>query len=106
MSSTVRKALASDGDLILSLVEALAAYEKLAPPDQEAGKRLLADLFSLAKLEIPDLLPSPQAHYYRHKVQLPFGFKKQGRLITLTKGISSVSNSCRAWARPAAGDKS
>jgi len=46
MSNTVRKALPSDGDLILSLVEALAVYEKLAPPDQEARKRLLADLFS------------------------------------------------------------
>lgn len=46
MSITVRKALPSDGDLILSLVEALAAYEKLSPPDQEARKRLLADLFS------------------------------------------------------------
>jgi GNAT superfamily N-acetyltransferase len=46
MSITVRKALPSDGDLILSLVEALAAYEKLSPPDQEAGKRLLLDLFS------------------------------------------------------------
>jgi GNAT superfamily N-acetyltransferase len=47
MSTTVRKALPSDGTLILSLVEALAAYEKLTPPDQEARKRLLTDLFSL-----------------------------------------------------------
>jgi GNAT superfamily N-acetyltransferase len=46
MSITVRKAIPSDGNLILSLVEALAAYEKLTPPDQEAGKRLLTDLFS------------------------------------------------------------
>ena len=47
MSMTVRKALPSDGRLILSLVEALAAYEKLSPPDQEAEKRLLNDLFSV-----------------------------------------------------------
>ena len=46
MDITVRKAVPSDGRLILSLVEALAAYEKLAPPDEDAGKRLLADLFS------------------------------------------------------------
>jgi GNAT superfamily N-acetyltransferase len=46
MSITVRKALPSDGTLVLSLVEALAAYEKLPPPDEEAKKRLLADLYS------------------------------------------------------------
>jgi GNAT superfamily N-acetyltransferase len=46
MSMTVRKALPSDDNVILTLVEALAAYEKLAPPDQEAQKRLLNDLFS------------------------------------------------------------
>jgi GNAT superfamily N-acetyltransferase len=46
MSITVRKAVPSDGALILSLVEALAAYEKLTPPDREAGKRLITDLFS------------------------------------------------------------
>ena len=46
MSITVRKAAPSDGALILSLVDALAAYEKLAPPDAGARKRLLGDLFS------------------------------------------------------------
>jgi GNAT superfamily N-acetyltransferase len=46
MSIQVRKAVPADGQLILSLVEALAAYEKLAPPDQEARRRLLMDLFS------------------------------------------------------------
>jgi GNAT superfamily N-acetyltransferase len=46
MNMTVRKALPSDGQVILSLVDALAAYEKLTPPDQEARKRLLIDLFS------------------------------------------------------------
>ena len=46
VSITVRKAVASDGDVVLSLVGALAAYEKLAPPDAEARKRLLGDLFS------------------------------------------------------------
>jgi GNAT superfamily N-acetyltransferase len=46
MSVTVRKAIPSDGRVILSLVEALAAYEKLTPPDKEARRRLLTDLFS------------------------------------------------------------
>jgi GNAT superfamily N-acetyltransferase len=47
MSITVRKAVPSDGDVILSLVDALAEYEKLTPPDQDAKKRLLGDIFSL-----------------------------------------------------------
>jgi len=46
MSITIRKAVPSDGRVILSLVEALAAYEKLDPPDREAAERLLRDLFS------------------------------------------------------------
>jgi len=46
MNMTVRKALPSDGQVILSLVDALPRYEKLTPPDQEARKRLLIDLFS------------------------------------------------------------
>ncbi len=46
MSISIRKAVPSDGAEILSLVEALAAYEKLDPPDRDARERLLRDLFS------------------------------------------------------------
>ena len=46
MSITVRKALPSDGSTILSLVKALADYEKLAPPGEDARERLLRDIFS------------------------------------------------------------
>jgi GNAT superfamily N-acetyltransferase len=46
MSIIVRKAVPSDGETILSLVRALAEYEKLPPPDRDAEKRLLRDLFS------------------------------------------------------------
>jgi GNAT superfamily N-acetyltransferase len=46
VSITVRRAVPSDGSTILSLVRALAAYEKLDPPDAEACGRLLGDLFS------------------------------------------------------------
>ena len=46
MSINVRKAVLSDGNTILSLVRALADYEKLAPPDADACGRLLADIFS------------------------------------------------------------
>jgi GNAT superfamily N-acetyltransferase len=47
MSMTVRRASPADGRVILSLVEALAAYEKLPPPDAKAGERLLRDLFAV-----------------------------------------------------------
>lgn len=42
----VRKAVPSDGPVILQLIDALADYEKLDPPDTAAKSRLLADLFS------------------------------------------------------------
>ncbi|MBX2990429.1 MAG: GNAT family N-acetyltransferase [Bacteroidetes bacterium] len=43
---TVRKATPADAETILSLVDALAEYEKLAPPDAEAKGRLIRDMFS------------------------------------------------------------
>jgi len=46
MSLNVRRAEPADGPVILSLVDALAEYEKLTPPDQGAKERLLHDLFS------------------------------------------------------------
>ena len=42
---TVRSAHADDANALLSLVEALARYEQLPPPDREARERLLRDLF-------------------------------------------------------------
>ena len=42
----VRKALPADAEVILSLVDGLAAYEKLDPPDQAAKQRLIRDLFA------------------------------------------------------------
>lgn len=41
---TVRKATANDADTILFLVDALAEYEKLEPPDADAKKRLINDI--------------------------------------------------------------
>jgi len=41
----VRKAAAADAEVILSLVDGLAAYEKLDPPDAAAKQRLIQDLF-------------------------------------------------------------
>jgi GNAT superfamily N-acetyltransferase len=45
-SPTVRKATSADAETILTLVDALADYEKLARPDAEAKKRLINDMFS------------------------------------------------------------
>jgi GNAT superfamily N-acetyltransferase len=44
--TTIRRATRDDGDSLLSLVDALAAYEKLTPPDAAAKNRLLHDLFA------------------------------------------------------------
>lgn len=42
---TVRKAVAADAETLLGLIRALAAYEKLTPPDIAAEGRLTHDLF-------------------------------------------------------------
>jgi len=49
MVASVRKAAPADGAVILALVDALADYEKLSPPDAAAKERLLADLFGERK---------------------------------------------------------
>jgi GNAT superfamily N-acetyltransferase len=43
---TIRRAQPADGPTILALIRALADFEKLAPPDESAQKRLLNDAFS------------------------------------------------------------
>ena len=45
MPPSVRRAVPGDGPVILTLVDALAEYEKLARPDADARERLLNDLF-------------------------------------------------------------
>lgn len=42
----VRQAAPADTETILTLIDALADYEKLARPDAEAKKRLIRDIFS------------------------------------------------------------
>jgi len=41
----IRKATASDADLLISLILGLAEFEKLEPPDKAAQQRLVADAF-------------------------------------------------------------
>ena len=43
---TIRKATRNDADAILSLVDALAEYEKLTPPNAVAKERLIDDMSS------------------------------------------------------------
>lgn len=42
----VRPAKLEDGEAVLALIDALAEYEKLDPPSQDAKARLLAEAFS------------------------------------------------------------
>jgi GNAT superfamily N-acetyltransferase len=42
----VRRALPADGEALLHLIEKLAEYERLTPPDAGARARLLRDMFS------------------------------------------------------------
>jgi GNAT superfamily N-acetyltransferase len=44
--TTIRRATLGDGPTILRLIDALADYEKLTPPDEAAGQRLLQDAFA------------------------------------------------------------
>jgi len=41
---TIRRATKEDGAALITLIESLALYEKLAPPDAAATKRLLGDM--------------------------------------------------------------
>lgn len=58
------------------------------PYEQQLAEKhqLLKKLFSFDKISISEILPSPQINYYRHKVQLPFGYKKHGRGGSITLG--------------------
>jgi len=51
MTVSVRRAAPSDGPRILELDRELAHFEKLTPPDEEEGRRLLAWIFEEKKLE-------------------------------------------------------
>ena len=48
MEVTIRPATPADGPAFLSLVDALADYEKLPRPTPDARARLLADAFDLS----------------------------------------------------------
>ena len=41
-------------------------------------RQMLSDLFSRFDVPVSPVFPSPQHYYYRHKVQLPFGYAGRG----------------------------
>ena len=47
----IRRAVPADGPAILDLDRELARFEKLTPPDEEEGRRLLAWIFESRRLE-------------------------------------------------------
>lgn len=47
----IRRAVAADGPRILELDRELATFEKMTPPDDEEGRRLLAWIFESGQLE-------------------------------------------------------
>ncbi len=47
----VRRAVPADGERILALDRELAHFEKLTPPDEDEGRRLLAWIFDEKRLE-------------------------------------------------------
>lgn len=48
----IRPAGPEDGPRVLELIRALAAFEKLPPPDAAAERRLLADAFQARRFEL------------------------------------------------------
>lgn len=78
MNVSVRRAVPRDGPVILSLVDALAEYEHLAPPDAGARERLVRDLFSST--------PRLECHlgeYEGHPVGYAFVFETYSSFLAL-----------------------
>lgn len=61
----IRRAVPSDGKALLQLIERLAEYERLAPPDEGARVRLLRDIFST---------PPRLEAYLAHRDGVPVGY--------------------------------
>ena len=80
-------------------------------------KKRLQHLFAPWSIAVPDIIPSPSPHYYRHKVQLPFGsYGKQSKLslgcyasdshrvidqktcLIQDRDLTAVVQGVRAWA--------
>jgi 23S rRNA (uracil1939-C5)-methyltransferase len=61
--------------------------------EQLKNKRAyLQKLFAGFDIEIPDIVPSPQHYFYRHKVQLPFAYYKKGQKGNIALGCYGVDS--------------
>ncbi|NLE01897.1 MAG: 23S rRNA (uracil(1939)-C(5))-methyltransferase RlmD [Fibrobacter sp.] len=79
---------------------------------------ILKRIFSSFNIQIQEIVPSPLSFFYRHKVQLPFGFDRKRKTVTLgcyavdthdvidqkecliqDKDLSIVVASIREWAK-------
>src|SRR5215510_9894448 len=83
----IRKATAKDAEVVLSLVDGLAAYEKLDPPDAAAKQRLIHDLFG----ERPRLEAYLGACDGR-AVGYAFVFETYSSFLALPRSISRTSS--------------
>ena len=58
----------------------------------QVKQRIIEELFLPLIDGIPAILPSPEQYYYRHKVQLPFGYRKTGKAEQPTVGCYAVDS--------------
>jgi 23S rRNA (uracil1939-C5)-methyltransferase len=60
---------------------------------KEKKERVIKTFEFAGLASIPDVIPSPEIYHYRHKVQLPFGMKRQGkRLSAMTLGCYAINS--------------
>lgn len=74
---------------------ACGGCSRLSVPYEEqlhAKQRTITDLFAPFTTTIHPIIPSPELYYYRHKVQLPFGFDGRGKAGRLTLGCYAVDS--------------
>jgi GNAT superfamily N-acetyltransferase len=74
----IRRARREDGETILGLVDALAKYEKLTPPDAAARERLIRDMFS-----DPPRLEAFLAEFDRSAIGYAFVFETYSSFLAL-----------------------
>lgn len=67
-----------------------SVLDKAYQEQLSSKQKILKKLFSPLSLKITQVTPSPEPYFYRHKVQLPFGFdRKQGGVVLGCFGVDS-----------------
>lgn len=57
-----------------------------------AKRQTLTELFKPFNISIPNVIPSPECYYYRHKVQLPFGVTGRGKGVKIILGCNEANS--------------